>query len=68
MQVTSYLLGVEVTKRYKQLRDQVIADSKYNPLSVFQLLLETGQFEFQLKEVKTGLIDFKLKYFIFQLA
>ena len=46
-----YLTGAEVSKRCKQLRDQVISDSKYNPLSVFQLLLETGQFEFQLKEV-----------------
>lgn len=43
--------SAEVNKRCKQLRDQVIADSKYNALSVFQLLLETGQFEFQLKEM-----------------
>jgi WASH complex subunit strumpellin len=45
------LLGAEANKRCKQLRDQVLSDSKYSPLAVFQLLLNTAQFEFKLKEV-----------------
>ena len=44
-------VGGEANKRCKALRDQVLADSKYNPLAVFQLLLSTAQFEFKLKEV-----------------
>ena len=42
---------MEGNKRLKQVRDQVVTDSRYNPLSVFQLLLNIGQFEFKLKEV-----------------
>lgn len=45
--------GAEANKRCKLLRDQVLADSKYSPLAVFQLLLNTAQFEFKLKEVNT---------------
>ena len=45
------LSAMEANKRLKQVRDQVVADSHYNPLSVFQLLLNIGQFEFKLKEV-----------------
>jgi len=47
----SLTAGAEANKRCKQLRDQVHADSKYNPLLTFQLLLNTAQFEFKLKEV-----------------
>lgn len=38
-------------KRMRQIKDQVINDSKYNPKILFQLLLDTAQFEFTLKEV-----------------
>uniref|UniRef100_A0A3P8ZEI8 WASH complex subunit 5 n=1 Tax=Esox lucius TaxID=8010 RepID=A0A3P8ZEI8_ESOLU len=38
-------------KRLRQIKDQVIADSKYNPKILFQLLLDTAQFEFTLKEM-----------------
>lgn len=41
----------EANKRVKQVRDQVVSDSRYNPLGVFQLLLNIGQFEFKLKEM-----------------
>ncbi|WAR23300.1 WASC5-like protein [Mya arenaria] len=41
----------EANKRCKQLREQVLTDSKYNPLLVFRLLLNTSQFEFKLKEM-----------------
>uniref|UniRef100_A0A8C4QPA4 WASH complex subunit 5 n=1 Tax=Eptatretus burgeri TaxID=7764 RepID=A0A8C4QPA4_EPTBU len=44
----AYDLG---NKRSRQVRDQVIADAQYNPLAVFQLLLDTAQFEFLLKEM-----------------
>lgn len=38
-------------KRLRQIKDQVLSDSKYNPKILFQLLLDTAQFEFTLKEV-----------------
>ncbi|XP_015276829.1 PREDICTED: WASH complex subunit strumpellin [Gekko japonicus] len=38
-------------KRLRQIKDQVLTDSKYNPKILFQLLLDTGQFEFILKEM-----------------
>ncbi|XP_044148704.1 WASH complex subunit 5 [Bufo gargarizans] len=38
-------------KRLRQVKDQVLAESKYNPKVLFQLLLDTAQFEFQLKEM-----------------
>lgn len=33
------------------MKDQVLNDSKYKPKILFQLLLDTAQFEFTLKEV-----------------
>lgn len=44
--------AAEMNKRVKQVRDQVVADSHFNPLAVFELLLNVGQFEFKLKEVR----------------
>uniref|UniRef100_A0A8C7XD99 WASH complex subunit 5 n=1 Tax=Oryzias sinensis TaxID=183150 RepID=A0A8C7XD99_9TELE len=38
-------------KRLRQIKDQVLNDSKYNPKTLFQLLLDTAQFEFTLKEM-----------------
>ncbi|XP_075681849.1 WASH complex subunit 5 isoform X1 [Rhinoderma darwinii] len=38
-------------KRLRQVKDQVLAESKYNPKVLFQLLLDTAQFEFLLKEM-----------------
>lgn len=32
----------------------MLNDSKYNPKILFQLLLDTAQFEFTLKEVRTN--------------
>ncbi|XP_050401033.2 WASH complex subunit 5 isoform X1 [Patella vulgata] len=43
--------SAELNKRCKMIRDQVLADSRYNALSVFQHLLNIGQFEFKLKEM-----------------
>lgn len=39
-------------KRLRQIKDQVLTDSRYNPKILFHLLLDTAQFEFILKEVK----------------
>lgn len=39
-------------KRLRQIKDQILTDSRYNPKILFQLLLDTAQFEFILKEVK----------------
>lgn len=44
-------LGGEASKRCRQLREQVLADAKYDPEALFRLLLLTGLFEFNLKEV-----------------
>lgn len=38
-------------KRSRQVREQVMADCKYRPDTMFQLLLNTAQLEFQLKEM-----------------
>ncbi|XP_067888537.1 WASH complex subunit 5 [Heterodontus francisci] len=38
-------------KRLRQIKDQVFVDSKYNPKTLFQLLLDSAQFEFVLKEM-----------------
>uniref|UniRef100_A0A8C4I5J9 WASH complex subunit 5 n=1 Tax=Dicentrarchus labrax TaxID=13489 RepID=A0A8C4I5J9_DICLA len=38
-------------KRLRQIKEQVLNDSKYNRKILFQLLLDTAQFEFTLKEM-----------------
>ncbi|OXB62233.1 hypothetical protein ASZ78_013257, partial [Callipepla squamata] len=38
-------------KRLRQMKDQILTDSRYNPKVLFQLLLDTAQFEFILKEM-----------------
>uniref|UniRef100_A0A671X5B5 WASH complex subunit 5 n=1 Tax=Sparus aurata TaxID=8175 RepID=A0A671X5B5_SPAAU len=38
-------------KRLRQMKEQVLNDSKYNPKILFQILLDTAQFEFTLKEM-----------------
>ncbi|KAF3691663.1 WASH complex subunit 5 [Channa argus] len=38
-------------KRLRQIKDQVLNDSKYKPKILFQLLLDTAQFEFTFKEM-----------------
>ncbi|XP_037022639.2 WASH complex subunit 5 isoform X1 [Artibeus jamaicensis] len=38
-------------KRLRQIKDQILTDSRYNPKVLFQLLLDTAQFEFLLKEM-----------------
>uniref|UniRef100_A0A673CVP1 WASH complex subunit 5 n=1 Tax=Sphaeramia orbicularis TaxID=375764 RepID=A0A673CVP1_9TELE len=50
-------------KRLRQIKDQVINDSKYNPRMLFQLLLDTAQFEFTLKEMfKQMLTEKQIKW------
>ncbi|RUS78371.1 hypothetical protein EGW08_013864 [Elysia chlorotica] len=51
--------GAELNKRVKQIRDQVLTDSKFNPLTVFELLLNIGQFEFKLKEMFKHMLNEK---------
>ncbi|KAG1662783.1 WASH complex subunit 5 [Nymphon striatum] len=43
--------AAEQNKRCRQLRDQVLMECKYNPLEVFQLLLNTAQLELKVKEM-----------------
>ncbi|XP_023214249.1 WASH complex subunit 5-like, partial [Centruroides sculpturatus] len=51
--------SAENNKRCRQLRDQVLTDSKYKPLQVFQLLLYTAQFELKIKEMFKQLLTEK---------
>ncbi|XP_064486870.1 WASH complex subunit 5-like isoform X2 [Ornithodoros turicata] len=51
--------GGESNKRCKQLREQVLQESKYQALSVFQLLLHTAQFELKIKELFQHLLSVK---------
>ena len=39
-------------KRCRQIREQVLQDSAYHQETLFRLMLNTGQFEFKLKEVR----------------
>ncbi|XP_054154297.1 WASH complex subunit 5-like isoform X2 [Oppia nitens] len=48
-----------VNKKCKQLRDLVIIESKYQPLVVFQLLLNTAEFELKIKEMYKQLLSDK---------
>lgn len=47
------------SKRCRQVRDQVILDAKYDPLQVFELLLNTAQFELKFKELFRKLLSEK---------
>lgn len=51
--------GGESNKRCRQLRDQVLQESKYQALEVFQLLLHTAQFELKIKELFQHLLSAK---------
>uniref|UniRef100_A0A8C2X1H7 WASH complex subunit 5 n=1 Tax=Cyclopterus lumpus TaxID=8103 RepID=A0A8C2X1H7_CYCLU len=54
-------------KRLRQIKDQVLHDSKYNVKILFQLLLDTAQFEFTLKEMfKQMLSEKQIKWESFQ--
>ncbi|KAG7255192.1 hypothetical protein CRUP_005794, partial [Coryphaenoides rupestris] len=44
-------------KRLRQIKEQVLSDSKYKPKMLFQLLLDTAQFEFTLKEKSADPVD-----------
>ncbi|KAE8748690.1 hypothetical protein FOCC_FOCC004493 [Frankliniella occidentalis] len=46
-------------KKCRQVRDQVILDAKYEPLQVFELLLNTAQFELKFKELFKKLLSEK---------
>ncbi|XP_034058607.1 WASH complex subunit 5 [Gymnodraco acuticeps] len=50
-------------KRMRQIKEQVLNDSKYNPRILFQLLLDTAQYEFTLKEMfKQMLLEKQIKW------
>lgn len=49
-------LGCESIKKCKQLHDQVIADSKLSLTSLFELLLNTSEFELNLKEMLKSML------------
>ena len=41
----------ELMKKCRQMRAQVISDSKYQPLQVFELLLDTGELELNTRDM-----------------
>ncbi|CAF1096037.1 unnamed protein product [Adineta ricciae] len=49
-------VGADINKRCKQMLQLVITDLQYNPAAVFKLLLNTAQFEFNLKEIVSLLL------------
>lgn len=59
LHTSSLYPSAENNKRCRQLRDQVLSDSKYKPLQVFQLLLYTAQFELKIKEMFKQLLNEK---------
>lgn len=62
-------IGADVNKRCRQMLQYVITESQYSSAAVFKLLLNTAQFEFNLKEVKLKLVFLsskrKTSYFLF---
>lgn len=52
-------LDLELNKRCKQLRDQVMTEGKCNFDIIFKLLLNTAQLEFKLKEVNFKSVNAK---------
>ncbi|CAG2161735.1 unnamed protein product [Oppiella nova] len=48
-----------VSKKCKQLKDLVVIESKYDPLLVFQLLLNTAEFELKIKDMYKQLLNDK---------
>lgn len=49
----------ENNKKCIKIREQIITDSKYNALELFELLLNTGQFELKLKDLFKKLLTDK---------
>lgn len=46
-------------KKCRQIRDQVINDAKYQPLTVFELLLDTAELELNVRETFRSLLTEK---------
>lgn len=44
-------LGVDYVKKCRQLREAVLVGSEFSPKSLFDLLIDTAQIEFIIKEV-----------------
>ena len=54
-----YDTGAESMKKCRQIRDQVLNDTKYEPLSVFELLLDTAELELNVRETFRTLLTEK---------
>ncbi|XP_044738759.1 WASH complex subunit 5 [Chrysoperla carnea] len=52
-------LQFEFSKKSKQTSDQICSDSNYEPLKLFELLLNTSQFELKIKEMFKNLLLLK---------
>lgn len=54
-------IGADRNVRCKQMLQMVVRDVQYNPSAVFRLLLNTAQFEFNLKEVCREILCVRLQ-------
>lgn len=52
-------LGAESLKKCRQIREQVLHDSKHEPLQVFELLLDTAELELNMREAFRKLLQEK---------
>lgn len=51
MSIIFYILVAEGNKKCKQIRDYIISEVKLLPLEMFQLLLNSAQFELKVKDM-----------------
>ena len=54
-----FLSGAEAIKKCRQIREQVLNDSKYQPPLVFELLLDTAELELNVRETFRNLLTDK---------
>uniref|UniRef100_T1IW38 WASH complex subunit strumpellin n=1 Tax=Strigamia maritima TaxID=126957 RepID=T1IW38_STRMM len=59
MHTANITYNADVAKKCRSIQDQVIAESKYNPLQVFELLLNTSQLELKIKEIFKKMLNEK---------
>src|SRR5699024_8831634 len=52
-----FLESAACVKRCRQLREQIVADLKFNPMELFKLLLNTSEFELRIKDIYKQLLN-----------
>lgn len=59
LHTTECVLSFRTVRRTKQIQDQVIADSGFDPIELFELLLNTSQMELKVREIIKQLLSGK---------